>query len=79
MHEYLIEELLDKQDGSRELNCGCTFDICQGILKIEKLLHRQGLVKTQLLRTVSKLTIEIAVWKPKSLETKQTTTHELYL
>ena len=33
-------------------SCGSTFNICQDTLKIEKLLHKQGLVETQLLRTV---------------------------
>ena len=37
---------------SRGLSCGSTFSICQDILKIENLLHKQGLVETQLLRTV---------------------------
>ena len=36
-----------------ELGCGYTFNICQGILKIENLLHKQDLVETLLLRTVT--------------------------
>ena len=36
----------------RELSCGCNFDTCQGILKIENLLYEQSLDETQLLRTV---------------------------
>ena len=35
------------------LSCGNTFNIIQGILNIEDLLHKQGLVETQLLRTVT--------------------------
>ena len=40
------------KNGSRGLSCDSTFSICQDILKIENLLHKQGLVETQLLRTV---------------------------
>ena len=40
------------KDDSKGLSCGSIFDFIQGILKIEDLLHKQGLVETQLLRTV---------------------------
>ena len=40
------------KEASRGLCCGSTFNIIQGILNIEDLLHKQGLVETQLLRTV---------------------------
>ena len=39
------------KDDSKGQSCGSTFNICQGILKIEDLLHEKGLVETQLLRT----------------------------
>ena len=37
---------------TRDLRCGSTSRICQDVLKIDNLLHKQGLVETQLLRTV---------------------------
>ena len=38
---------------TRELSCGCTFSMCQGILKSGNLLNKRGYVKTQMLHTVS--------------------------
>ena len=38
--------------GPRGFSCGSTFSNCQDILKIENILHKQGLVETQFLRTV---------------------------
>ena len=40
------------KDESRELSCGSTSSICQGILKSHNLLHKQGFVETQSIRTV---------------------------
>ena len=41
------------KDESKELSCGSTSSICQGILKSDNLLHKPGFVKTQSLRTVT--------------------------
>ena len=46
--------LRNGKDGSRELSCGSTSSICQGILKSHNLLHKQGFVKTQSLHTVNR-------------------------
>ena len=32
------------KDKSRGLSCGCTFSICQDIMKSDNLLHKQGFV-----------------------------------
>ena len=40
------------KDGSRQLGCGCTSSICQGILKSVNLLHKQGFVDSQMKTTV---------------------------
>ena len=40
------------KNGSRELSCGSTSSICQGILKSDNLLHKRAFVKTQSLHTV---------------------------
>ena len=46
---------------SREPSCGSTFNIGQGILTITNLLHKQGFVDSQLLRTVP---IYIVIYEP---------------
>ena len=40
------------KDGSSELSFGSTSSVCQGILKSDNLLLKQGFVKTQSLRIV---------------------------
>ena len=40
------------KNGSRELSCGSTSSICQGILRIDNLLNKRVFVKTQSFRTV---------------------------
>ena len=51
--QYLIWKLSDMIKMSRGLSCGSTSRICQGILKSDILLHKQGFVDSQIKYTVS--------------------------
>ena len=42
------------KDGSKGLSCGSTSSICEDFLKSDNLLHKQGLVDSQLKTTVTK-------------------------
>ena len=53
--QYLIRKpLVVTKDEIRDLSCGSTLGICQCILKIAYLLHKQGFVDSQMVTTVSK-------------------------